>query len=149
MNIYIKQSERKVLTSLNFSETLRLYMHKENISTDALASKCGISPYLIHKILVPKDHSSGKYIPFTIPIVLGIGLELPPSEIHSLMGKAGYVISDRGDPYNDALIAIIELPYPKTVMECSASLENAGYEKLTSFDIHIPHELIKCRRHIQ
>ena len=146
MDTFVKPPELRMIRRLGFSEMLRFYVRKANMSTDALASKCGISPYLIRRMLVQGGNIGDNYIPFTLPIVLGIGLELAPSEIHFLLGKAGYALSNPGGRHNDTLTAIIELPYPKTVEQCNSIMEHAGYKRLTFFDIHVPRELNKYRR---
>ena len=97
-------------------------MHEANISTDELASKCGIKPYLIRKVLATDENLGSEYIPFTLPIVLGIGLELAPSEIHFFLEATGYVLANPGEPRNDTLAAIIDLPYPKTVERATSAL---------------------------
>ena len=146
MNTFVKPPVLRKYRWLWFSDVLRYYMHEANISTDELASKCGIKPYLIRKVLATDENLGSEYIPFTLPIVLGIGLELAPSEIHFFLEATGYVLANPGEPRNDTLAAIIDLPYPKTVEECSSFME-AGYKRLTDFDIYIPRELNKYRRH--
>lgn len=115
----------------SFSEAIRYYMEREQVSVCELAERCGIPPSLIYKARI-----SGAQMPFLFPAVFGIGLGLSSEEIHFLLTKNGHFIPDSGsDTESVTLCRIIDLPYPKTVAECDEIMVCAGLEKLTDFEI--------------
>lgn len=124
----------------DFPEMLKWYMYEKNITSKELASRCGISEYLVRKAMGSNDV---EWVPYLLPVVLGIGLELPASDIHALLGSTGYKIPDTAESRYQMLHYIIDMPYPKTVADCNKIMEEAGFKKLTEFGIWIPCSLYK------
>ena len=117
-----------------FPEVLQFYMNKKGMTSRELAKRC-----CIPVSLVARARKTEQKLPYTLPIVLGIGLEMSPNEIHFfLSANSTRIPVDAVDDYDQALLYIIDMPYPKSVSECDKMLSDAGLAKLTDFEISVP-----------
>ena len=124
---------------IRFPDAIRFYMKEKSLSIRELSEKSECPVHIITHVLERRFDG----IPYTLPIVLGIGLGLSPEEIYDLLSRACRTIPTFTDPYDLLLREIISRPYPKTMAECNALLTGSGFDALTDFGITVPERLNK------
>ena len=118
-----------------FSCLISYYMRQKGISVDTLATRCEVSHVFVRKYKRPM-----RYIPWEVPILFGIGLELTYKEIYDLAeaGGASMPDNDSRNKRNSIIAKFLDLPYPKTVKECNMLLAECECNTLSNLGIIIP-----------